>query len=80
MSTILIWNSKSKTRPHFIERGERLEVTLERKEGRRHRKMVIVRQFYNYPAWEDVERVSFSINRGVVKRLRKELSDIEESL
>jgi hypothetical protein len=79
MSEILIWSARSKTRPHHMEKGERVVIAMKKIQGRHHKKITLKRQFYNYPDWEDVSEVSFSINRIVLEKLKNELIELEES-
>ena len=79
-TVIPIWHSRSKNQNRFIEKGERLRIDVERVKGKKMQRIVVARQFYSYPSWEDVEVCRFTINRKVLEDLKKALEKMGESL
>jgi len=75
--TIPIWTARSKNRFHFLERGERLHIRVDPRSGRKHARLVITRQFFNAPSWEDAEQCRFSINRNVLQDLKALIESME---
>jgi hypothetical protein len=75
-----IWISKNKNKSHFLDKGERLVMQLDKEIGKKQNRLTLTRQFYNYPEWEDVESCRFSVNKGVIRRLKETLDKIEGSL
>lgn len=78
LTIIPIWISKSKNRFHYLEKGERLKIRLERGMGKKQSKIIFTRQFFNYPSWEDIERCGFSINRRVLRELKETLDGLRD--
>lgn len=77
---LTIWLSLSKTRPHFIESGERLVIEFFKPERRKNHQLKLTRQFFNYPDWDEAGQCSFTINEAVLRKLIKLLVTMRRNL